>query len=220
MTPIANVLWLHGGGWHSRSDEDGAALAAHGLRVVPGRYRLTGEASWPAQFHDARAAARAARAGAPHLPLLVAGDSAGGTLALHVGLRGVDEPGDVAGVLAFWPAVDPLAPDFLRLRRHNNPWTGLLGHEPAPDDPRTADATVTTHVGSGVPVLLAHGHADRSVPVSQSLDLAADLTAAGHPVHALVTHGGHALDLGRPDLHALVAAFLAAHLPARISQPA
>ncbi len=44
---IANLLWLHGGGWHSRSTEDGAALAEHGLRVVEGRYRLTGEAHWP-----------------------------------------------------------------------------------------------------------------------------------------------------------------------------
>ncbi|MFC7548892.1 alpha/beta hydrolase fold domain-containing protein [Plantactinospora sp. GCM10030261] len=213
MEQIANLLWLHGGGWHSRSTEDGAALAEHGLRVIQGRYRLTGEAHWPAQLDDVRAEARRVRATAPDLPLLVAGDSTGAMLALHAGLRGIDRPGDVDGVLAFWPPVDPLSADFLRLRRHDNPWSGLLGHEPAVGDPATVDATVATHVGSGVPVLLAHGNTDVAVPCSQTFELAGALHAAGHPVHTLVTHGGHALDLSRPDLAAATRAFLTAHLP-------
>lgn len=65
------VLWLPGGGWRGWSDEDGAVLAGHGLRVVPGRYRLSHEATWPAQLADVRAAAVAcppiwaSRAGEP-----------------------------------------------------------------------------------------------------------------------------------------------------------
>ena len=208
------ALWLPGGGWRGWSDEDGAALAGHGLTVVRGRYRLSHEATWPAQLADVRAAAREplARARAAGLPFLVAGDSAGGHLALQLGLRGVAEPGDVDGVLAYWPPVDPLADDWLRLlrttRQGDNPWRGLLGHEPAAGDPSTVDASPLSHVGSRVPVLLVHGAGDAAVPASQTVALTSALLRAGHPVHSLVTHGGHALPLDRPDIDAVTAAFL------------
>jgi acetyl esterase len=211
------VLWLPGGGWRGWSDEDGAALARHGLTVVPGRYRLSHEATWPAQLADVRAAAREplARARAEGVPFLVAGDSAGGHLALQLGLRGVAEPADVAAVLAFWPPVDPLADDWLRAlqttRLGDNPWRDLLGREPAADDPLTLDATPLSHVGTRVPVLLVHGAEDAAVPVSQTASLASALLRAGHPVHSLITHGGHALPLDRADIHAVTAAFLAAN---------
>ncbi|MGN9908855.1 alpha/beta hydrolase [Phytohabitans sp. LJ34] len=208
------ALWLPGGGWRGWSDEDGTALAGHGLTVVPGRYRLSHEATWPAQLADVRAAAREplTQARAAGVPFLVAGDSAGGHLALQLGLRGVAEPGDVDGVLAFWPPLDPLADDWLQLlrttRHGDNPWRDLLGHEPAAADPSTLDATPSTHVNGRVPVLLVHGAQDAAVPASQTVALASALLRAGHPVHALVTHGGHALPLDRPDIHAVTAAFL------------
>lgn len=214
MTERAVLLWIHGGGWRARASEDGAALAAHGLRVVPADYRLVPEARWPAQLDDVRAAARRARAEAGELPLLVAGDSAGGMLALHLALRGVDRPDDVAGVLAYWPPVDPLAADWKRLRAGDDPWEGLLGRPPAAGDPVTIDATVATHLGNRVPVLLVQGVDDRSVPASQTVGLTAALLAAGHPVHSWLTHGGHALALDRPDLRAVTAAFLDTVLPA------
>jgi acetyl esterase/lipase len=213
MTERAVLLWIHGGGWRARSTEDGAALARHGLRVLPAGYRFVDEARWPAQLDDVRAAARAARAQAPGLPLLVGGDSAGGMLALHLALRGVDRPDDVAGVLAYWSPVDPLAAHWLRLRRTDDPWIDLIGHRPAQGDPATADVTVATHLGNRVPVLLVHGIADAALPPEQSIDLAAALLAAGHPVHAWLTHGGHELDLGRPDIDACTAAFLDTVLP-------
>ncbi|WBB66808.1 alpha/beta hydrolase [Micromonospora sp. WMMD812] len=207
------LLWIHGGGWRAQATEDGAALAGHGLRVVPARYRFAHEARWPAQLDDVRAAARRARAESGGLPLLVAGDSAGGMLALHLGLRGVDRPDDVAGVLAYWPPVDPLEPDWKRLRDGDDPWADLIGQPPAAGDPTTTDATVTTHVGNRVPVLLVQGTEDRSVPASQTAGLTAALLAAGHPVHSWLTHGGHALPLDRPDLWAVAAAFLDTVLP-------
>ncbi|MEU1841113.1 alpha/beta hydrolase [Micromonospora chersina] len=213
MTDRGVLLWIHGGGWRGRSEEDGAALAPLGLRVVPATYRFAAEARWPAQLDDVRAAARAARAAAGGLPLLVGGDSAGAMLALHLGLRGVDRPGDVRAVLAYWAPVDPLDPQWRRLRRHDDPWADLLGHPPAAGDPATADATVAGHLGSGVPVLLVHGRDDASVPAAQSVDLAGKLLAAGHPAHLWLTHGGHALDLARPDVRAVTAAFLDTVLP-------
>ncbi|MFC0031823.1 alpha/beta hydrolase [Micromonospora chaiyaphumensis] len=213
MTDRAVLLWIHGGGWRARSDEDGAALAPLGLRVVPATYRFAAEARWPAQLDDVRAAARAARAAAGGLPLLVGGDSAGAMLALHLGLRGVERPGDVHGVLAYWAPVDPLDPDWRRLRRHDDPWAGLLGHPPAAGDAATADATVASHLGSGVPVLLVQGRDDAAVPAAQSVGLAGRLLAAGHPAHLWLTHGGHALALDRPDIRAVTAAFLDSVLP-------
>ncbi|MBU8856674.1 MULTISPECIES: alpha/beta hydrolase [unclassified Micromonospora] len=214
MTERAVLLWIHGGGWRARAEEDGAALASLGLRVVGAAYRFSHQARWPAQLDDVRAAARAARAGARGLPLLVGGDSAGGMLALHLGLRGVDRPGDVAGVLAYWAPVDPLDPEQRRRRAPgDDPWTDLLGHPPAAGDPATVDATVATHSGSGVPVLLVQGRDDEAVPAAQPVELTGRLLAAGHPAHLWLTHGGHALDLARPDLRATAAAFLDNVLP-------
>ncbi|MFC6022458.1 alpha/beta hydrolase fold domain-containing protein [Plantactinospora solaniradicis] len=218
MTERGIVLWLPGGGWRGWSAEDGSALAGHGLTVVQGRYRLTDEAQWPAQLADIREAAREpqARARAAGLPFLVAGDSAGGHLALQLGLRGVAESGDVDAVLVYWPPVDPLAEDWLRAlpaRGGDNPWVSLLGHPAAADDPTTVDAIPTTHVGNRVPVLLVHGAQDAAVPASQSVALTSALLRAGHPVQALVTHGGHALPLDRPDIRSVTATFLDAYLP-------
>ena len=215
MTERGVLLWIHGGGWRARASEDGAALASLGLRVVAATYRFSHQARWPAQLDDVRAAARAARAAADSLPLLVGGDSAGGMLALQLALRGVDRPGDVAGVLAYWAPVDPLDPRQRRRRAPgDDPWTDLLGHPPAADDPATTDATVATHLGSGVPVLLVQGRDDEAVPAAQPVELTARLLAAGHPAHLWLTDGGHALDLDRPDLRAVAAAFLDSVLPA------
>ncbi|MEV0153341.1 alpha/beta hydrolase fold domain-containing protein [Micromonospora sp. NPDC050686] len=213
MAERATLLWIHGGGWRARDHEDGAALAPLGLRLVAARYRFVDEAHWPAQLDDVRAAARSARRAGGGLPLLVGGDSAGATLALHLALRGVDRPGDVTAGLAYWGAVDPLADDWRRLRAADDPWAGLLGHPPVPGDPATVDSTVTTHLGGGTPLLLVHGRDDRSVPVSQTLTLTEALLAAGHPVHTWITHGGHAPALSRPDLLAVTAAFLDTVLP-------
>ncbi|MEU0156934.1 hypothetical protein ABZ071_34745, partial [Micromonospora fulviviridis] len=48
---------------------------------------------------------------------------------------------------------------------------------------------------------------------AQSVGLAGRLLAAGHPAHLWLTHGGHALDLARPDIRAVTAAFLDTVLP-------
>lgn len=213
MEHVGVLLWLSGGGWRGWSAErDAPTFTRHGLRVVQGGYRSTDEARWPAQLADVRAAARRARAAAAGLPLIVAGDSAGAHLALHLGLRGIDRRDDIAAVMAFWPPVDPLTEDYSRARAGDDPWAELLGHPPAVGDPLTVDSSPLAHVGNRVPVLLVHGAQDRTVPVSQSIALTSALIQAGHPVHSLITDGGHALDLGREEIQAVTAAFLGATL--------
>ena len=207
MADKAVALWIHGGGWYSREAGDVSWLERLGLRVIEGRFRLSGEATWPAQLDDLRAEARAARVAG--MPFIVAGDSSGGHLALQLGLRGIDRPGDVDAIMAFEPPVDPLAVDWPRARVDGNPWHRLLGHLPAPGDPLTRDCAVTTHVGTGTPVLLVHGADDMAVPPTQSLDLAAALCRTGHRVHTMVTDGGHGeLKLDRTDIIEFVRRFL------------
>src|SRR5947209_18768272 len=70
-------------------------LAQAGIAVASVDYRLSGEATWPAQLHDAKAAVRWLRARADELGVdgdrvAAWGESAGGHLAELLGLTGED----------------------------------------------------------------------------------------------------------------------------------
>ena len=108
--PRATLLYLHGGGYVSMSPRTHrpitAAFARRGLRVFAADYRLAPEHPFPAALDDATAAWRALRAEVGG-PMLVAGDSAGGGLALAMmlNLRDRGERGPDAGCL-FSPWTD------------------------------------------------------------------------------------------------------------------
>ena len=85
------VLIIHGGAWRSGDRSQlryyGIQLARYGFVGVACEYRLSGEASWPAQIHDVKAALRWMHAKANQLgidggKICVAGNSAGAHLAL------------------------------------------------------------------------------------------------------------------------------------------
>jgi acetyl esterase/lipase len=82
------LMYLHGGGFTIGSPRTHAALVGHmakaaGLRAVVPRYRLAPAHPFPAAKEDAIAAyTRLVEAGTP--PAAIAGDSAGGCLALQV----------------------------------------------------------------------------------------------------------------------------------------
>lgn len=91
------VVYLHGGGWVIGTIDDfdacGRALAAaSGCAVLLPDYRLAPEAPFPAPLHDAEDAVlwaadqAATRFGGP-VPVVVAGDSAGGNLAAVLARR-------------------------------------------------------------------------------------------------------------------------------------
>jgi monoterpene epsilon-lactone hydrolase len=104
------MMYIHGGGFVACSPQTHrpitAALARRGFRVFAPAYRLAPEHPFPAAIDDVVAAWRALRretSGA----MVVAGDSAGGTLALAlmIWLRDRGEPLPAAAVL-FSPATD------------------------------------------------------------------------------------------------------------------
>jgi acetyl esterase/lipase len=130
-TPKPLVIWIHGGGWNRGDSRTSgpiadypatlAALAARGYVVASVNYRLSGEAHFPAQIQDVKAAviflrANAAKYGIDPARVLLWGGSVGGHLAaLAAASCGVAEfnpnlPPDVS------PAQPPMPPDCPRFR--------------------------------------------------------------------------------------------------------
>ena len=91
--PFPLVVLIHGGGWSTGSKEAATqytgGLPPRGIAVASINYRLSGEAKWPAQIQDCKAAVRFLRANATKYgidPNRIAamGDSAGAHLAAMV----------------------------------------------------------------------------------------------------------------------------------------
>src|SRR3954463_14092261 len=94
------VVWLHGGGWR-KGDRSFAPdldryFAARGYAMANVEYRLSGEALFPAQLEDVRAAVRWLREAAGDLgvdasAIALWGSSAGGHLAALAATTASDE---------------------------------------------------------------------------------------------------------------------------------
>jgi acetyl esterase/lipase len=229
--PPPVVVFLHGGGWrlgsrHSAGpayrDADPspfARLARAGVAVASADYRLSGEATWPAQLHDAKAAVRWLRARAGELGVdgdrvAAWGESAGGHLAALLGLTGDDAalegdvgvtgPSSAVGAVVTWYAptdlravatdlgADPLDPGTREAQ--------LLG-APVPEVPEAAaQASPVTHVSPAAPpFLLLHGAADRFVPCVQGERLYDALLEAGVEVELDVLADADHMWLGSPE---------------------
>jgi acetyl esterase/lipase len=216
--PAPAVLFLHGGGWRAGSRHlagpafRGAPIspfeqvARAGIAVASADYRLSGEATWPAQLHDAKAAVRWLRARAGELGIdgeriAAWGESAGGHLAELLGLTTGDPalegdvgvtgpPSQVSAAIAWYapsdlPAMatdtgtDPMDPDTREAR--------LLGAPPPVVPDAAAQASPITHVSPGAPpFLLLHGAADRLVPCVQSQRLHSALQETGRNAELVV----------------------------------
>lgn len=98
--PFPVVLYFHGGGWQAGRRQDAYGqlrfLASQGFAAITVSYRFVPRHPWPAQVHDAKTAVRYVRAHAKDLNvdperMAAAGDSAGATLALMLGLTGPED---------------------------------------------------------------------------------------------------------------------------------
>lgn len=230
------LLWMHGGGWRGghRSDECPALpFVDSGYVVASIDYRLSGQAIWPAQIHDAKAAVRWLRAHAATLRLDTArivawGTSAGGHLAA---LLGVTTPadsleGDVPIVKAFGDTtahgshvravVNYYAPtnflEYLPRRWSRQSSVGqLLGCAVKDCLDRARAASPLTYITPhDPPFFITHGTRDPTVPFSQAVTLDSALRAAGVPVLFVpvpgADHGGP--PFRTPEMQGLVAAYL------------
>lgn len=232
--PLPVIALIHGGGWVNGDRLGYAAQAIQFARTgdyaaVAVGYRLTGEASWPAQIHDCKAAIRWIRAHAGELKLdpgriAVWGSSAGGHLSSLLGTSGgiaalEGELGPHRGVSSRVQCVVNLCgpEDFalaLMFDKANRPvWkddavSGLLGG-PAPDRPAEARAaSPVTHVSKDDPPFLTfHGTADQRVAFQQAEAIHAALQKTGVPSLLVpITGGGHS-SVGHPEVKARGQAF-------------
>jgi acetyl esterase/lipase len=230
-SPFPGVVFLHGGGWQVGSRHSAGPgyrgarptpferIAQAGIAVASVDYRLSGEAVWPAQLHDAKAAVRWLRARADDVgidPDRIAawGESAGGHLAELLGLTigdpeleggvGITGPSSAVSAVAAWYApsdvgavatdtgADPTDADTRESR--------LLG-APAPTVPDLArQASPLSHVSPGAPpFLLLHGEADRFVPAVQSVRLHTALVEAGVRAELYLYEDADHMWLGSPE---------------------
>jgi CubicO group peptidase (beta-lactamase class C family)/acetyl esterase/lipase len=213
--PLA--VWIHGGGWRAGSKERCYVqwLTEHGYAVASISYRLTDQATFPAQLHDCKAAVRWLRANAETYGyrgdrVAVAGSSAGGHLAALLGTTaGVPElEGTVGGNLDYSSRVDAIVDyygptDFIQRTKtqpHKTidkgaPVRLLLGG-PANERVELArQASPAFHVtADDPPLLIFHGSNDNTVLIGQSERMVDVYTAAKLPVtlHVLEdsAHGG------------------------------
>jgi acetyl esterase/lipase len=189
--PFPGVVLIHGGGWTSgsRSLFAGAlAMFAHrGYVAIAIDYRLAPRFRFPAQIDDARGAVRWLRGGAARLhldPRRVAalGDSAGGHLALLLGLMDEDQgeriPAKVQAVVNWYGPTDLGAADI-----HSAQATAIIERflgtaDPLADIVRRA-SPIRYVDAKDPPVLTLQGSADPLVPASQARELHAALEKAG-----------------------------------------
>lgn len=233
------IVFVHGGGFihGDRHDADSwfGWLATQGVTVFSVDYRLAPPARWQQATGDVKCAlgwvhAHAAEFGIAPSNISVAGDSAGGNLALMAAYTSGDPRFPptcdvpeipVRSVIALYaPTNLPAALDDTRMpdaiRTMLDRYTG--GSVDRYRD-RYLAASPTEHVAPGLPpTLLVQGGSDHLVPGDQSARLATALDAAGVPVqslelpwvdHAFITRwGSWGSQLLRPQLSRFIQQYL------------
>ncbi len=195
------IVVVHGGGWRSGDKQGGqwsripAEYASRGYVAISVNYRLSGEAPWPAQIEDVKAAVRWLRSNASDLrvdPQRIGayGNSAGAHLVSLLGLvsaeDGLEGSGPNQGHSSLVQAVCASATptDFLNWgaegRLPQRLGNTFLAGPPEALANRAEQASPITYAREGAPpFLLIHGTADRTVPIQQSDRFAQALRDAG-----------------------------------------
>jgi len=191
------LVFFHGGGWvlgdlDSYEPPCAEIARALDLPVVSVDYRLAPEHPWPAGPDDAEAAARWVAAapqalGLSPTSLVLAGDSAGGTLTIVTALALRDEPAAVP-VIAHWaiyPAADftthyPSYADFGQGYFLTHESMGWFGEQYAPDVTDWRGSPMVADLAGLPPALVTTASLD---PIrDQGRAYAAGLAKAGVPV--------------------------------------
>jgi acetyl esterase/lipase len=212
--PKPLILYIHGGGWigghtrHSGALSNFPAvlakLSSEGFVVASLEYRLSGEAPFPAQLQDARAAIRFLKANAAQYGIDPArtgvwGGSAGGHLTALAALSCGDTRLDPASAplgsecvqaAVTWYGVFDFAP--MLARGGSSPTVNAAENALLRCKAATCTAAAVAAVSPASyidakdpPFLLIHGETDAVVPVAQSRDVEAKMKAAGMSVEAI-----------------------------------
>jgi len=236
------VVFIHGGGWQAGDKAGGAGRVLPYVRTgeyagASIGYRLTGDAGWPAQIHDCKAAIRWLRGTAEEHGIdpdriAVIGSSAGGHLVAMLGTAGdvdmlegtLGEFSEVSSgvtcVVDFFGPANLLTmgdfPSSIDRNAANSPEAKLLGG-PVPENEDVArEASPQTYVtGDDPPFLILHGTNDRIVPYDQSVQFDKALREAGVESQLISIEGGGHGGFDSPDTDARVKAFLDRHLRGR-----
>jgi acetyl esterase/lipase len=208
------VIHIHGGGFAAGSKAGVAsssrAFAGQGYVSIASQYRLSGQARWPAQIEDVKAAIRWTRANAERLnidagKIAVSGYSAGGLMALFAAAtpdrKEFDGNGGNAGVstkvaacVAFYAATSANA--------------GLM---PEGSDRAAIDAASPANYISATfaPTIFFHGIADTTIRPESSVSFFDKLRSAGVKTDLHLFQGApHAFEVNNADA-ALVSAQIA-----------
>jgi acetyl esterase/lipase len=249
-TKLPTLIYVHGGGWIDGSKERSVLLLApylaQGWAVVNVEYRLARVALAPAALEDVRCALRWVQANAAEYrfdpdAIVVAGDSAGGHLALAAAMlpqdsrfdrscatpdmvrwnSAVQAPLKVAAVINWFGVTDVAALlEGSSARHFAVEWFGSMLE-------RRALAVSISPLGlvrPGLPpVVTIHGDEDPVVPYAQATALHAALDQHGVPNELVTVAGGNHGGFRRQDVqqaNAKIRAFLAKHGLARTPSPA
>ncbi len=199
--PVPIVIWIHGGAWMmGYKDWDNVKyLVHHGYAIASVDYRFAPDSKFPAQIQDCNAALNFIRAhgsdyGIDTNRIIVGGGSAGGHLALLLGLArhqadfGADPSFKPVAILDFFGPVDlnRMRDDLSAihsetgLKLFEDAVPKLLGAPVAGPTMAQTNASPITYVHAGSPpVLILHGTDDDLVPLAQSSRLHDALDAAG-----------------------------------------
>lgn len=236
--PLPVVVFIHGGGWvNGDRIKSASAVVPYVLSGdyagVAVSYRLSGEAKWPAQIFDCKAAIRWIRGNAKKYNLdpdhiAVMGGSAGGHLSSLLGTSGGVEAleGDLGEFTSFSSQVTCVVnfcgpEDFKMTLMYkdgkpvvNDPAvSGLLGGPLAEKQDAVVAASPVTYVTKDdAPFLTLHGTKDERVDFKHAERIHAVLTEAGVPSILIpITDAGHNL-WGAPEIPDRVGKFVARHL--------
>jgi acetyl esterase/lipase len=227
------IVWVHGGGWLGGSKEGGGPalpLVSKGYAVAAINYRLSQDATFPAQIEDCKTAIRWLRAHAKEYHLAadhigVWGASAGGHLVALLGTSGdvkdlEGKQGNLDQSSRVQAVVDWFGPtDLTKMAgSHDQPYSPearLLGGAVQENKEKAARASPITYVAKdNPPFLILHGDRDPTVPFGQSELMAEALKKAGvevtlQPVKG-AGHGGR--EFSSAENLKLIEEFLDRHL--------
>lgn len=210
--PLPTVIYIHGGGWLF-GDRTGATIELfpyflRGWNIANVEYRMSGQSLAPAAVEDSVCALRWIYRNAKQFHvdtnrIIVTGHSAGGHLALMVGMFDPasdldnecapdfawgDVPMKVAAVVNWYGISD--VNDLLDGKNRKNyalMWLGSLSNR----EQIAKEVSPLTYVRPGLPPIISvHGDQDDVVPYSQAVRLHGALTKAGDKNELITIQGG------------------------------